>query len=94
MKTVILQDYGLTLTDFLWWVEERNAKISRVIYNDEHATDRPDMFTFYSDEDLTAFKLSFSKRTQSMDLGFFYCPYIPLYVTTIISKDINEKDQH
>lgn len=76
MITIIPSQWGLSLREFKEWAAKSNAEIHRKIYNDPFPVDRAEEFYFTNDEDLVAFKLSFSESTD-LSVGVYYAPYIP-----------------
>ena len=65
--------HHLTTEQQIWITN--NVDVENIEYDFKEQT-----LTFLNDEDAVAFKLVFAdkKRKQEIDLGFYYCPYIPL----------------
>lgn len=74
-RMIDLRDFQIGYQQFIDWLNETKVHVQGYGWTKE--TDW--CFEFLDPEDLLAFKLKFKIRvwTSTMDMGYYYCPYIP-----------------
>lgn len=78
MNKIMPSEWGLSLREFREWCAKTQTEVTMV---EGSRGDKAEEFYFYKEEDLSAFKLTFSYRHDQI-IGYkcavYYCPYIPI----------------
>ncbi len=75
MRSINLYEWNIDRKQFEDWAVDSGAELYASIHHSGNG--QPSYEYELNEEDFLAFSLAF-KKNSTMNLGFYYCPYIPL----------------